>query len=143
MKFRWLALALISMQCHAESVPINRYDIRACALMPWHNLGGCFQNLSGADINKQTLFLRQTIFYTDKRTQIVGTFDTGKLHINRHVIISTSDGVIKNNRIHHVDNELVMNGITLNGCKFTITQNSANVNIAVVNSDHELVCIHI
>ena len=137
-----IAGMLLSVNCHAEMVPIVVFDSKVCELKGWHNLGGCFQNMTGSDAGKSDLYLRQSIYYTDKRMQIVGTFPLTPFHAQRYVVISTSTDVYNKNKIKHVVDEVIRgkDGSVLPGCKFIVAEDHPFTPLTIVKNGDAFSC---
>ncbi len=146
--FAFLGLVILSHAVPAlayyEQVPIVREDADDCTLRPWHQLGGCYQNKTGAKITDDNLYYRQSIYYNDKRTMIVALIHMSATHPERYIVVSTSAEVLTQNHITKVVNELVeghaTTGPSLPGCHFEITDSAPVTEMAFTKSGASYTC---
>lgn len=128
----------------AEHVPIVRMDAEDCELRSWHNLGGCFQNKTGAEIKDAAVNYRQSIYYSDKRTKIVAVIPMQDTRADRNIVISTSGNVMQKNIIKTIVNELIIgkniDGGMIPGCQFEMHERSPISTLALIKTSSGYRC---
>ncbi len=140
----FFTLLSIVLPVYAEQVPIVILDSEACQIKGWHNLGGCFQNATGAKLVNANLYLKQTITYSDKRAPIVGSFALNNFHADHYAITSSSSEVFTGHHIKFVTSELALGsgtaGKPINGCKIFLSGEHAVIRMRLIKSGEELSC---
>jgi hypothetical protein len=137
----FLLMMLVSFNCFAESAPAIIFDNPSCDIKEWHDRGGSFQNKTGSTIVNSSLKLRQTIYYGDKRTPLVGTFEVGKFRTDYCTVVSTSAEVMRRNNIPYETSELVDEKGLIEGCKFKTTElNRVSTHLQLVLINNVLKC---